>query len=137
MNRKTLKALFVIVTSAVAFVGCRKTNNLDYDNVANQEQQKEESKEQETVELTYDIYKDIKNGALYVNSDGRITDINGHLMDYYKDVTRDGNGMLVKDGINPFGNYIIDKNGKVCINEALASGASDETIATSKKGIES
>ena len=125
MNRKTLKALFVIVTSAVAFAGCRKTNNLDYDNVANQEQQKEESKEQETVELTYDIYKDIKNGALYVNSDGRITDINGHLMDYYKDVTRDGNGMLVKDGINPFGNYIIDKNGKVCINEALASGASE------------
>ena len=55
MNRKTLKALFVIVTSAVAFAGCRKTNNLDYDNVANQEQQKEESKEQETVELTYDI----------------------------------------------------------------------------------
>lgn len=133
MNRKTLKALFLIVTSAVAFAGCRKTNNLDYDNVAKQEQQKEESKEQETVELTYDIYKDIKNGALYVNSDGRITDINGHLIDYYKDVTRDGNGMLVKDGINPFGNYIIDENGKVCINEALASGASDETIATSKK----
>lgn len=51
MNRKTLKALFVIVTSAVAFAGCRKTNNLDYDNVANQEQQKEESKEQETVNL--------------------------------------------------------------------------------------
>lgn len=60
MNRKTLKALFLIVTSAVAFAGCRKTNNLDYGNVANQEQQKEESKEQETVELTYDIYKDIK-----------------------------------------------------------------------------
>lgn len=60
MNRKTLKALFLIVTSAVVFAGCRKTNNLDYDNVANQEQQKEESKEQETVELTYDIYKDIK-----------------------------------------------------------------------------
>ena len=36
MNRKTLKALFLIVTSAVAFAGCRKTNNLDYDNVANQ-----------------------------------------------------------------------------------------------------
>ena len=113
MNRKKLKALFLIVTSAVAFAGCRKTNNLDYDNVANQEQQKEESKEQETVELTYDIYKDIKNGALYVNSDGRITDINGHLIDYYKDVTRDGNGMLVKDGIKPFANYIIDENGKV------------------------
>ena len=43
MNRKILKALFLIVTSAVAFAGCRKTNNLDYGNVANQEQQKEES----------------------------------------------------------------------------------------------
>lgn len=70
---------------------------------------------------------------MYVNSDGRITDINGHLIDYYKDVTRDSNGMLVHDGIQPYGNYIIDENGKVCINEALASGASDETIATSKK----
>ena len=98
MNRKTLKALFVIVTSAVAFAGCRKTNNLDYNNVANQEQQKEESKEQETVELTYDIYKDIKNGALYVNSDGRITDINGHLMDYYKDVTRDATECWLRTG---------------------------------------
>lgn len=133
MNRKTLKALFVIVTSAVAFTGCRKTNNLDYDNVANQEQQQEESKEQETVELTYNMYKDIKNGALYVNSDGRITDINGHLIDYYKDVTRDSNGMLVHDGIQPYGNYIIDEMVRCASMRLLRQGQATRRLLHQKR----
>jgi hypothetical protein len=78
---------------------------------ANPQEQEEES--QESVKLSYDLFKDAENNLLYSNGQGQITDTNGNVISEYLGYSITDNGYIYdKEGDHCLEGIMVDEEGK-------------------------
>ena len=92
--------------------GANQTNEekQSYDKEGSQEENKEEK-----IQLSYDLYKDVENGLLYSNTDGKITDKNGKVITEYENLTVLENG-AISDGESVLEGLFAGAGGKIVLD---------------------
>ena len=103
--------ILVIVTLGL---GLKENDNKTKEVNTEKHSSKNETKEEDSVQLSYDIYADVEDGLLYANSKGEITNKKGKVIEEYSSYTVTENG-YISDGEVCLEGLYVDENKKLCV----------------------